>query len=67
MTKIFAAAALAALIATPASAQSIKSEGSGAGLKSYAASEFAESQEEKGCHHLHAAATCFALFEQSRI
>jgi opacity protein-like surface antigen len=39
MTRILAAAALAALIVTPASAQSIESEGSGAGLRSYAASD----------------------------
>ena len=39
MTKTIAAAALAALIATPAYAQSIKSEGSGAGIRSYAASD----------------------------
>jgi hypothetical protein len=36
MTKIFVAAALAALIATPAYAQSMKSEGNGAALRSYA-------------------------------
>ena len=47
MTKILAAAALAALIATPASAQSIKREGSGAGLKSYAASDSQKAKAKK--------------------
>ena len=47
MTKIFAAAALAALIATPASAQSLKSEGSGAGLKSYASSDSQKAKKKK--------------------
>jgi len=47
MTKIFAAAALAALIATPASAQAIKNEGSGAGLKSYAASDTQKAKAKK--------------------
>lgn len=47
MTKIFAAAALAALIAMPASAQSIKSEGSGAGLKRYAASDSQKAKKKK--------------------
>lgn len=36
MTKIFLAAALAALIATPASAQSMKGDSSDAALRSYA-------------------------------
>jgi opacity protein-like surface antigen len=47
MTKILAAAALAALIATPALAQSMKSEGSGAGLKSYAASDSQKAKAKK--------------------
>ena len=47
MTKILAAAALAALIATPASAQSVKSEGSDTGLKSYAASDSQKAKAKK--------------------
>ena len=47
MTKIIAAAALAALIATPASAQSINSEGSGAGIRSYAASDSQKAKAKK--------------------
>jgi hypothetical protein len=39
MTKILAAAALAVLIATPAYAQSMKNESSGAPLRSHAASD----------------------------
>ncbi|HET7681955.1 MAG TPA: hypothetical protein VFK79_17690 [Xanthobacteraceae bacterium] len=47
MTKILAAAALAAFIATPASAQSMKSEGSDAGLRSYAASDTQRAKAKK--------------------
>ena len=47
MTKILAAAVLAALIATPASAQSVKSEGSDTGLKSYAASDSQKAKAKK--------------------
>ena len=47
MTRILAAAALAAFIAMPASAQSIKNEGSGAGLRSYAASDSQKAKAQK--------------------
>ena len=47
MTKIFAAAALAAFIATPVAAQTIKSEGSDAGLRSYAASDSQKAKAKK--------------------
>ncbi|MEA2985242.1 MAG: hypothetical protein QOD94_1496 [Alphaproteobacteria bacterium] len=47
MTKFLAAAALAALIATPASAQTSKSEGSDAGLRSYAASDSQKAKAKK--------------------
>ena len=47
MTRILAAAAFAALIATPASAQSIKSEGSGIGPRSYAASDLLQANAKK--------------------
>ena len=47
MTRILAAAALAAFIAMPASAQSIKNEGSGAGLRSYAASDSQKAKAKK--------------------
>jgi opacity protein-like surface antigen len=47
MTKILAVAALAALIATPASAQSMKNSGSDAGQKSYAASDSQKAKAKK--------------------
>ena len=47
MRKILVAAAFAALIAPPASAQSMKSEGSGVGLESYAASDLQKAKAKK--------------------
>ena len=47
MTKMLATAALLGLIATPAWAQSLKSEGSGAGLTSYAASDSQKAKAKK--------------------
>jgi opacity protein-like surface antigen len=47
MTKILAAAALAALIATPVSAQSTKSNHSDAALGSYAASDTQQAKSKK--------------------
>jgi opacity protein-like surface antigen len=47
MTKILAAAALVAFIATPASAQSVKSESSDAGLRSYAQSDTQRAKAKK--------------------
>ena len=47
MTKILAAAVLAALIATPVSAQSMKNYGSDAGQKSYAASDSQKAKAKK--------------------
>jgi opacity protein-like surface antigen len=47
MTKILVAAALAALIATPVSAQSLKSKSSDAALSSYAASDTQQAKSKK--------------------
>jgi len=47
MTKILAAAALATLIATPVSAQSMKNYGGDAGQKSYAASDSQKAKAKK--------------------